>query len=126
MNFDEHVGLGAVIDIVVLVAGLIGGWVTMKFSLKATIEKLTDLKMGVDEDRKRGGQQHEQNVSEISSIKLQIEKECLKKDDFREFEGRFNQKVKDIEHAANGAAMKAAELIARMLPVGGMRRGERE
>ena len=126
MNFDNHFGVGAVIEIVTLLVGLIGGWFTMRSNLKTTTDSLKELKADVDEDRRNGKAQHEQNVTEITAIKVQIANECLKKTDFQSFELRFDQKIKDIEHAANGAAMKAAGLMGDMLRTAGLLRGGRE
>ena len=111
MSFDEHVGLGAIIEIILIVAGLIGGWWTMKLSLKATIEKLAELRKRFDDDSSKNALQHEENQKRMASMDLQIARDCVKIDDFRRLEDRFSTRFDKIEHAVNNAGMKTAGIV---------------
>ncbi len=126
MTFDSHFGLGAVVEIAILLCTLAGGWATLKAMQKFALEKLKEQKEAADADRKKNEGQHEQNTERFRRLELKIADECLKKDDFKDFEKRFDAKISGIEHTVANAAAKAAGLIIDTMRLGGAHRGTRE
>lgn len=111
LNFDNHFGLGAVIEIILLGCGLVGGWVTMKVMQKVILEQLAKLQIDVVADRKTNADKHEENQKHLTAIDLQIARECVKIDDFRRLEERFATKFEKMEHVVRNAGMSTAGAI---------------
>ncbi len=109
MTFDPTIGLGSIITLVVLGAGIIGTWATFK-------SKLDDLWARMQ----KGDVQHEQNQARMGAIELQIAKECVKVDDFRRLEDRMTNRFEKVEHTINNSALKTVqavkEAVRDMLP----------
>ncbi len=112
MNFDPTIGLGSIITIVVLGAGIVGTWATFKSKLDDLWERM-----------KKGDAQHDQNQTRMGAIELQIAKECVKVEDFRRLEDRMNTRFDKVEHTVNNSASKTTQAVKEafrdMLPVKG-------
>ncbi len=104
MNFDPTIGLGSIITVVVLGAGLIGTWATFKSRLDDLWERM-----------KKGDVQHEQNQARMGAIELSIAKECVKVDDFRRLEDRMTTRFEKVEHTVNTSATKTVAAVREAL-----------
>ena len=111
MTFDEHVGLGAVIEIIMLGIGIVGGWFTLKAVVKATIKELDALQRRFDSDAEKNAKQHDDNQRDIAEIKLQIARDTVKIEDFRRLEDRISTKFEKVEHTVNNASLKTVALV---------------
>ena len=111
MNFDNHFGLGAIVEIVLLICGLAGGWATLKVTQKVTLEQIKTLGDGIKDDRERNDRQHEENLRRFQALDSQIARECVKIDDFRRLDDRFTTKMEKLEHVIRNVGMTTAGAI---------------
>ena len=114
MSFDPTIGLGSIITVIVLGAGMIGTWATFSVKMNELWERM-----------KKGDTQHEQNQTRMGAIELQIAKDCVKVEDFRRLEDRMTAKFEKVEHTVNNSAAKTVqavrEVVRDMLPPRGGR-----
>ncbi len=111
MSFDNHFGLGAIVEILVLLLGLAGGWATLKVTQKVTLEQLKTLGDGIKDDRERNDRQHEDNLRRFQDIDRQIARDCVKMDDFRRLDDRFTTKMEKLEHVIRNVGMNTAGAV---------------
>ena len=123
MSFDPTIGLGSIITIVLGLVGGVGTFFTLKALVNATIDGLAKLQMRFETESAKNAGQHDTNVARMTSIELQIAKECVRQDDFRRLEERMNGRFEKVEHTVNTSATKTVqavkEAVRDMLPVRG-------
>ena len=122
MQFDPTIKLGSTLVLIGMVGGGIGGWFTLKQVVSGMAEKIDGLKSRADTDAAKHITQHDENVRRFAALELQMERECVKKDDFTRFEDRVNSKFEKIEHTVKNSAtitiQAVKEAVRDMLPRG--------
>ena len=104
MTFDYTIGVGTIIEIATSGAGIAGMW----FTMRERVAQLTKR----DEAQEK---QHEENQRRLSSLELQIARDCVKTDDFRRLEDRILAKFEKVEHTVNNASLRMVGTVKDML-----------
>ena len=111
MTFEPTIGLGAIVDILAVVGGLIGGWFTLKAFVKALGEKLSILQVKFDAEVTRNSDQHEENRTRASALELQMTRDYVSKVEFQRFDDNQQKRFERVEHAVNNGALKTAQIV---------------
>lgn len=111
MNFEPTIGIGAIVEIIISIGGLIGGWFTLRNVVKTTVEKLKELQVKFDDEVDRNTRQHEENRERSSKLEIYVAKEYLSKDDFRDYDQENRRRFERLEHAVNNSATKTVQML---------------
>ncbi len=109
--FDDRIGIGAIIEIVLTFGGLVGGWFTLKAVVGAAVEKLGALQGKFDEEVARNSRQHDENRDRASTLELQMTREYVSKEEFRRFDDKLQTRFERVEAAVNNSANKTIESV---------------
>ena len=94
---------GAVLGAVILAAGIIGGWYTLKADSKEAERRILAAEGELSAVKR-----------DVHDLELRIERECVKKGDLNEVKDQIIDRVKEVEHTFRNEQAKSIGAMSEM------------
>lgn len=94
----------AALATIVLFAGIIGGWYTLRSDSREASRRISALELELGAVKR-----------DVHDLELRIERECVKKNDLNEVKDQIIERVKEVEHTFRNEQAKAIGAMSEML-----------